>query len=285
MSPTRRQFLAAAAAAVTTRSLIAGETIGVQEGPFQAAVKRFSGFKVGLQSYTYRNFNRQETIRQISELGLSWVEFFSGHLDVNANADEITTVRDDLRGRFLNMYSYFAGEFTGDVGHNRRYFDFARRAQVKLLVGDPAPESFPILHDLVQEYDIKVGIHNHGPNTRYDRIEDSLNAVERFDKRIGFCPDTGHCMRSGEDPVEMVRLLKDRLYSLHIKDQKAIHRNEPPETILGEGALDLPGLCKALRDVGFKHPLSIEYELSPNNPTPDLHKALNNFAKAAKPSE
>jgi inosose dehydratase len=129
---------------------------------------------------------------------------------------------------------------------------------------------------------IKIGIHNHGPRHRYDRVEDSLEAVQRWDERIGFCPDTGHYMRSGEDPVKMVHQLKDRLYGMHLKDHDGIHRDGPPETILGEGAIDLEGLCEAIREVGFNEPISLEYELNPQDPIDDIRQGLDNFAKAAQ---
>jgi inosose dehydratase len=112
--------------------------------------------------------------------------------------------------------------------------------------------------------------------------EDSLKAVEPWDKRIGFCPDTGHCMRSGDDPVEMVRRMGERLYGMHLKDHARIGRDNPPETILGEGAIDLEGICQAMREVKFDAPISLEYELNPRDPLDDIRQGLANFAAAAR---
>lgn len=280
----RRQFIGVTGAALLSTAWFGAPRLFAEEKPeaIKASIEKYSGFKMGIQSYSLRHFNVSDTIQHTADLGLHWIEFFPGQFGITQNMDRINEVKDQLKPHDMRLSVHGVNGFGGNEQNNRNIFEFAKLAGIPLISCDPHPDSYPILHDLVQEYDIKVGIHNHGPGHRFDRITDSLEAVERWDKRFGFCPDTGHYMRSGEDPVEMVHLLKDRLYGMHLKDHDGIHRNGPPETILGEGVLDLEAFCTALREVGFNEPISLEYELNPQDPIDDIRKGLDNFANAAK---
>lgn len=282
----RRQFIATTSA--TGAALFS--TVGWGTSSLFAAtgndsvltsIKKYSGFKMGIQSYSLRHFDPARIIKHTANLGLHWIEFYPGKFSVTTDLEQIRAVQAQISPHNLHMSIHGVNRFDGNEAHNRRIFEFAKMAGIPLISCDPHPDSYPILHDLVQEYDIKVGIHNHGPGHRFDRISDSLEAVDRWDKRFGFCPDTGHYMRSGEDPVAMVHLLKDRLYGMHLKDHAGIHRNSPAETILGEGVLDLKAFCSALREIGYDEPISLEYELNPRNPIEDIRQGLANFARAA----
>ena len=281
---TRRELLlGSGAAAFLSLSGVGGALRMAQASPERAAsVDRYSGFKMGLQSYSLRHFSLEQTIEHVADLGLHWVEFYPRHYAVTHDESRMAEVAALLEPHDMHLPVHGVHNFGGDESQNRRVFEFAKLAGIPLLSAHPSPDSFPILDELVKEFDIKIGIHNHGPRHRYDRIEDSLKAVAPWDKRIGFCPDTGHCMRSGEDPVEMVRRMGDRLYGMHLKDHARIARDNPPETILGEGVIDLKGLCQAMREVEFDAPISLEYELNPRNPLDDIRQGLDNFASAAK---
>ena len=98
------------------------------------------------------------------------------------------------------------------------------------------------------------------------KIEDGLKAVKGHDKRIGFCADLGHYIRSNEDPVEVIHKLGDRLYGIHLKDFSE-QKKRTHGVILGKGHLDVPGVFKALRKIKFPADgaLSLEYEETPND--------------------
>ncbi|MDP7012770.1 MAG: sugar phosphate isomerase/epimerase, partial [Verrucomicrobiota bacterium] len=130
----------------------------------------------------------------------------------------------------------------------------------------PSPDSFDSLDKLVAKYDIRIAIHNHGPGALYDKIDDGLKAVKGHDKRIGFCADLGHYIRSSEDPVEVIHKLGDRLYGIHLKDF-AEQKKRTHGVIIGKGHLDVSGVFKALKKVKFPADgaLSLEYEETPND--------------------
>jgi len=98
-----------------------------------------------------------------------------------------------------------------------------------------------------------------------------LQAVEKYDPRIGACADLGHYIRSGEQPVEVIRLLKGRLYGIHLKDFAEM-QDHTKGVILGKGHLNVPAVMAALVAADFPADgaLSLEYEENEQNPLADI---------------
>jgi inosose dehydratase len=279
---TRRQFLATSATTVALGTLAHSHTCHADD---PAPTDHYGGFRVGLQSNVLSAFSPQlePMLKHIAGLGLPWVEFAPWHYEVTDDEGRIDQVQALLTRHNLRMEAYFLGEIESDAQRLRRIFRFARRNGVSVLVGQPTPEAFPVLDGLVKEFDLKVAVHNYGPGHRFDRIGDIIQAVIPWDHRIGYCLDTGHAMRSGEEPVRAVRSMGRRLHGMHLREHAAVQRDpQPPETIVGEGALDLESLCRALREVGFSGPLSLEVYYNQQQPLEPLRKSLANLAEVAR---
>ena len=154
-------------------------------------------------------------------------------------------------------------------------FEFAKRAGIKNITANPNPESFDSLDKLVAEYNIRIAIHNHGPGSSYDKIDDVKKAVEGRHKLIGACVDTGHFIRSREDPVKAVRELGPRVFGLHIKDEEKREKRSR-NVIIGSGHLDVLGVFKALKEIKFPADgaVSLEYEANPKNPIDDMKQCI-----------
>jgi inosose dehydratase len=168
------------------------------------------------------------------------------------------------------VLAYGVVSFGADEQAARTIFEFAKAMGIPVITADPAPESFGYLARLCQEYRIRVAIHNHGPNTRYDTIRTVEDAMRGQPDWIGACIDTAHFLRSGEDPVAAARRFGKRVHAVHLKDVKDRTRY----TLLGEGDLDLVGFLRVLRRIGFKGCLALEYEEKPDDPLPDLRACL-----------
>jgi sugar phosphate isomerase/epimerase len=81
--------------------------------------------------------------------------------------------------------------------------------------------------------------------------------------------------------VEVIRLLKGRLYGIHLKDFAEM-QDKTKGVILGKGHIDVPAVMGALVAAGFPADgaLSIEYEENPQNPLADI-KACEQAAREA----
>jgi inosose dehydratase len=179
-------------------------------------------------------------------------------------------VQAKLKAADVRLLAHGVHGFGGDASANRRTFEMAKAMGVKTLTADPEPKSFDQLDDLVEEFGINIAIHNHGPGSRWDKIQQVVDAIKGHHKRIGASVDTGHFLRSSENPVRAVELIGERVYSVHLKDVK----DTTKFTILGEGDLDLLGMLKALRATKFNEVLALEYEENEKNPIADLQQCL-----------
>jgi sugar phosphate isomerase/epimerase len=119
-----------------------------------------------------------------------------------------------------------------------------------------------LLEKYCREYDLRAAVHNHGPDNAYlyPTAESALKRIgKRDNKRLGVCLDVGHERRAGLDPVEFIKKNGDRVVEVHLKNIKvdpvANYAKEGPR-----GELDIPGILKALADVGFGGYCLVEYE-------------------------
>ncbi len=226
--------------------------------------------RIGAQSYSFRRFSFEGSLDQLEALGLRIMEFCSVHFPADPADPGFEKVLATLRARGVLVPCFGVEGFTADRAANRRKFELGRALGVECLTADPEPEAFDSLEELVDEFGIRIAIHNHGPGARYDKAADTLRAVEGRHPFIGACVDTGHCLRSGERPSEVIGALDARVLSVHLKDWKI----GGAETILGEGDADLPGVAETLRAVDFSGPIIMEYENSPEGPVPDMRRGL-----------
>jgi sugar phosphate isomerase/epimerase len=181
----------------------------------------------------------------------------------------------------MSISAHGVNPFGKDAAANRKTFEFAKALGIRNITADPDPASFDSLNDLVQEFDIRIAIHNHGPRHRYNKAVDVLQAIEGRDERIGACADLGHYIRSGERPTDVIRLLSGRLYGIHLKDFAEM-KADTKGVILGQGHLNVPAVFAALLKVGFPEDgaMSLEYEENPENPIADIRECVAVAKKA-----
>lgn len=258
----RRSFVAACGGLVAARLASA------------SASEAAPAWKLGIQLYSLRGYPVGTALKHAKDLGFEAVEFFSGMLPLVVD-DSVTRMRDQVQALGLAISAAFVGGFTKDAGANRRLFEHGKLLGVRTLVGDPDPDSFDSLDELVKEFDMRVAIHNHGPGHRYNKAIDVLRAVEKRDERIGACADIGHYIRSGERPVDVIRLLAGRLYGIHLKDFAEM-KGDAKGVVLGKGQIDVPAFFQALAQAKFPADgaLSLEYEETPGNPLDAIRECV-----------
>ncbi|MEX0938579.1 MAG: sugar phosphate isomerase/epimerase [Pirellulales bacterium] len=267
----RRHFLAVSATA-TAGAMLVSPGFATQDAP---ADDPYAGLPMGMQSYSLRNFDVATAIRQIQGLKLKCVEFYGAHFPLDASDEQISAMKKTLADAGIKITAHGVNDFTSDHERNRRVFEFAKKVGFRNITANPRPDSFDSLERLVDEYDIRVCIHNHGPGALYDKLPDMTAAFRNRDERIGACVDTGHVLRSSEDPVKWVRELGGRVYALHIKDV-AEQQARTHDVVIGRGHLNVDGLFTALKEIEFPKDgsMSIEYESNPDNPIADIEQCL-----------
>jgi sugar phosphate isomerase/epimerase len=278
----RRRFLRAGAATLSLAAL---------PGWLRAEDKKdpFAGFKLGVQSYTFRNFDTEQALKRIQDLGLHYVEFFQKHAPLDSTPEQRAALLKLCREYGVTPAAWGVQHFTSNDDENRKIFEFGKALGIKMLSADPEPDSFDSLDKMVEEYKIAIGIHPHGPAGggrlhRWYSAEVILKAVKDHNPLIGSCLDTGHLIRAAQlgkklDPAEEIRTMGARNFGIHLKD----HDNErKTDVVCGKGVLDVPAVLKALREVKFNGLISIEYEANPDDPSADVKECVQVVAEAAR---
>jgi sugar phosphate isomerase/epimerase len=273
----RRQFVSHIASTTAAGIAAAGlfPASPLLRRAFSAETPAAARLKLGIQLYSLRDYPVNEALQHAKDLGFEQVEFYSGMLPLDASAEQIDDMKKRVAELSMSISAHGVNGFGGDAAANRKTFEFAKALGIRNITADPAPESFDSLNDLVQEFDIRIAIHNHGPRHRYNKAVDVLRAIEGRDERIGACADLGHYIRSGERATEVIRLLKGRLYGIHLKDFAEM-KEDAKGVILGQGHLNVPAVFTALMQVGFPADgaMSLEYEENPQNPIADIRECV-----------
>jgi inosose dehydratase len=260
----------------TTASAAAALTLGSwSPSPSLAAEPAFGDWPIGIQSYSLRNFPVHEAIRHLQALQVHNVEMFSAHFALNSSDEAIQQMLNTLERAQIKLRAHGVNEFTADHAANRAIFEFAKKARMRNITANPQPDSFDSLDKLVEEYDVRICIHNHGPGALYDTLDNVANAVKNHHPHIGACIDTGHVLRSNQDPVQWVKTLGPRVFAMHLKDV-AEKTKKTHDVVIGTSYLRLVDLFKALQDAEFPSDgaISLEYEANPDNPIEDIRQCL-----------
>jgi sugar phosphate isomerase/epimerase len=235
------------------------------------------GLKVGVATYTVRELPIEEAIQAIQRVGLKYVSIknVKNHIDPSQSSEERKRRAQMFRDAGLIPLSI--GNVSMRMGEDdiRKSFEFAKDIGVPTIVCAPSLESIPFLDKMVKEFDIKVAIHNHGPEDKgfFPSPFDAMRAVEKFDQRLGLCIDVGHTARAGVDPADSILKCQDRLYDLHMKDISALgNKNTPIEG--GRGILDSKSILAALLKIQYQGLVGFEYEKDAKDPVPGLAESV-----------
>ena len=266
----RRTFLRSSTLAAT--SLSTSSVIAAMAEQKHEKEPRPSPVKLGLASYTFRNFNRSQMIGYMKQLNLSALNAkdVKDHLPMDPTQEAAALADYATAGISLHAIGtvYFPKDEDEDI---RSKFEYCKRAGAKVIVaGDPAPGTLPRIERFVKEYDIRLAIHNHGPEDKiWHSPLDILKFVHTMDPRIGCCIDVGHTMRAGVDPVEAIRAVGPRLFNIHMKDLTNATAKES-QVAVGDGLMPVRGIFQALITMQYKGFVDLEYEVHGDDPMPGV---------------
>jgi sugar phosphate isomerase/epimerase len=161
-----------------------------------------------------------------------------------------------------------------DPAQIKKDFEYAKSAEFPLIFVSPDPAALDTIEQLAVTYDIRVAIHNHGPEDKWwPRPQDAHAAIKSRDRRLGLCIDVGHTWRTGTDPVQACRECKDRLYDLHVKDLME-KTDKDSQVEVGRGRIDFPALVKTLIEIRYQGQVGLEYEINAKDPMPGMIESL-----------
>ncbi len=262
----RRQFLMASLAATALPQLRAQTPKRSDDGPIRLSVA----------TYSMRKFPRDKTIAMIKQIGAKYVDIKEFHLPYKDSPEQLAAGRKEFDDAGLTVVG--GGNISlqkNDDADLRKYFDYAKACRFPMMIIAPTPETLPKIEKLVKEYNIKVALHNHGPEDKHFPTPQSvLEAVKNMDPRVGLCCDLGHTARTGKDVVGSLAEAGPRLLEVHIKDL-ANFESRDSQVIVGKGIMPIPAIFRQLIKMNYPGVVSLEYEIDADDPLPGM---LQSFA-------
>ncbi len=265
---------------------------GCRMSEFRAVKACDEDWRLGVQAWSFNRFTFYEAVDKTASLGLNWMEAYPhgqklsrdkpniifGH-DMSPEAKQ--EVKQKLKDAGITLVNYGVAKLPNDEAKCRKVFDFAKEMGIETIVSEPPEDAFDMLDRLCQEYKINVAIHNHANPTHYWNPDTVLKVCKGRSKYIGACPDTGHWMRSGINPVEALKKLEGRIISLHLKDMNEFGSLDAHCVPWGTGKANIKAILTELRRQNFKGVFSIEYEYNWENSLPEMQQCVEYFNKVA----
>jgi inosose dehydratase len=269
----RRKFLKLAGTGVLAAGVSPFNTAFRQDIKKEMAPDKFT---LGMAGYTFYKLSIEKTIEIMKRVAVTNISLKDIHMPMKSTQEQITAVIEKFRDAGLNVYTvgviYMKTRESVDQA-----FEYARMAGVKMIIGAPDYAMLPYLEEKVKAYDLRVAIHNHGPdNPLYPNATDIWNHIKDLDTRIGICIDIGHTTRDGQDPSSDLLKYKSRIFDMHIKDvDKASKEGKTVE--MGRGIIDIPKLVATLRKIEYCGSCSLEFEKDMDDPVAGIAESIGYF--------
>ena len=233
-------------------------------------------FSLGMAGYTFKGLSIERTIEIMNYIGVNYLSVKDFHMPMDSTQEQINSVVGKFKAAGITVYTvgvvYMKTEAAVDQA-----FEYAKMAGVKMIVGAPEYSLLPYVEQKVKRYDIRLAIHNHGPdNPLYPNATDIWNHIKDLDSRMGICIDIGHTVRDGQDPSVDVERYATRIFDIHTKDVDAATKDgKTVET--GRGIIDFPKFIATLRKTKYSGKCSLEFEKEMKDNLPGIAESIGYF--------
>jgi sugar phosphate isomerase/epimerase len=244
------------------------------------------GIKLGVATYTFRNFDRTQTIQYLREIQTPWISIkdVNKQLPHQATPEQLKSIRKEFDDAGLKVMSVGNVDMTKakTIDDLRVIFEWAKAFGTPMMVCAPTHDNIKHVETLVKEYNIRIAIHNHGPEDHnFPTPESVLEVVRSLDPRCGLCMDVGHSARTGTDVVKAIADAGSRLIDMHVKDL-AFFKDKPngqqakaSQCDVGDGIMPFPQIFKQLKKMNYQGCVNLEYEIHGDNPMPGVQRSFS----------
>jgi sugar phosphate isomerase/epimerase len=243
------------------------------------------GIKLGIATYTFRNFDRAQTIEYLKQIQAPWISVkdVDKQLPHNATPEQLEAAHHEFADGGFKVMSVGNVDMTKakTIDELRVIFDWAKAFGTPMMVCAPTHDNVKLVETLVKQYNIKIAIHNHGPEDHnFPTPQSVLEAVRNLDPRCGLCLDVGHTARTGTDVVKAIAEAGPRLLDMHVKDlaffeDRGDQLAKASQCDVGDGIMPFPQIFKQLKKMNYQGCVNLEYEIHGDNPLPGVQRSMS----------
>ena len=210
------------------------------------------------------------------ELGTPYLNVKSFHLKLDSTPEQIAAARKEFADAGIitvgcGNVSFPDTDTDADI---RSKFEYAKLAGFPLIVCAPTHTTLPKLEPFVKQYNIKIAVHNHGPEDKnFPTPQSVLAVVKNMDPRCGLCIDVGHTSRTGVNVVDSIAEAGPRLLDMHMKDL-ANPMVKESQVAVGDGKLPIRQIFAQLIKMKYHGSVNLEYEINGDDPMPGMQKSF-----------
>ncbi len=279
---TNRRFFLKSSATVVSAALL--RPFSAMALISQRAVTK-ADLKLGIAGYSFIKLSVDDAITITRKTGITEISIKDKHIPLNTTKEEALAIVEKFTKNGINIYA--AGMITMKTEQDiDRAFDYAKNIGVGMIIASPDIPLLKYLEKKVVENNIKIAIHNGGPEDKwYPTPKAVFDNIKNYDNRIRLCFDTGHAQRAGINPIEAYNQYAEKVLDIHIKDVEAA-KADAQEVELGRGIVDIPALVSSLYKQRYSGRCSIEYQKNLDEPLESIAESVGYFkgvCKALKP--
>jgi sugar phosphate isomerase/epimerase len=269
---------------VASLFVLAAGALPAEETP-SAAPEEALGWQLGVQAYSFNRFTFFDAVDKAASIGLKYIEAYpgqriseeiEGQMGIGMTDEQIEAVQKKLESAGVQAVAFGVTGLSANEDESRKTFEWCRRMGIQVINTEVKEDAFDTVEKLCDEYNIKVGLHNHPEPSYYWNPDKVLEVLRGRSQMMGACADTGHWMRSGLNPVECLEKLEGRIVSMHFKDLNRMGRGAH-DVPWGTGAGNLRAMLEELKRQGFAGPISAEYEHNWLESLPEIDQGVRNF--------
>lgn len=223
--------------------------------------------KLGVATYSLREFSRAEAIDIIKSLSIRYVNVKSMHMPYEDSVEQLKAGHAEFEAAGLKIVA--GGNMSmrkGDEQEVKTMLTYAKNAGIPVVVCAPTHDNLGFIEKYAKQFGLKIAIHNHGPEDEYYPDAASvISRVKNMDPCMGICYDVGHASRAGEDVIEGIEMAGARLYDMHIKDLSEFDSSRR-QVEVGRGKIPVAEIFKTLKKVNYPGVVNLEYEINAKAP-------------------
>lgn len=145
----------------------------------------------------------------------------------------------------------------GGFKHNLPNYQKAVEVYGERKVKEMVADNIRYFGKLAGEYGIKIAVENIYKGRVYSNIPELIELVDMINlDNVGFCLDIGHANYDQVNIPETIRLMKDKLFELHVSDNLGDKDGHLP---IGFGNINWSEACQILYEINYQGRATFEF--------------------------